>query len=110
MHPPRRQAAAEGAEVRTTISISDSIYRKAKRIMKVRDFADFSGLLHQLIREEYERRIDREAWIVEIIATAIGKPVEEVRALIDARLPQAELELKRERRKGRAKGSTVPVL
>lgn len=42
--------------VRTTISITPSVYAKAQDIMKVRDFSDFSGLLHQLIREEWERR------------------------------------------------------
>lgn len=84
---------AKAKAVRTTISITPSIYQKAVEVMRVRDFADFSGMLHQLIREEYERRIDREAWIVNAIATAIGKSVEEVRELIDARIPQAEHEL-----------------
>lgn len=85
------------------------VIEKAEEIRRKTGDPTFSALCVRLITEEHDRRVDREGWIVEIIATAIGKPAEEVRALIDARMPQAERELKREHRKGRAKGSTVPA-
>lgn len=48
-----------GGSFRTTISIPSTIYAKAQSIMKARDFSDFSGFLQQLIREEWERRAER---------------------------------------------------
>lgn len=85
------------------------VTEKAEEIRQKTGDPSFSALCVRLINEEHDRRVDRESWMINVIATAIGKPVEEVRALIDARMPQAERELKREHRKGRAKGSTVPV-
>ena len=88
--------------LRTTISITPSILRKAEEVMNARSFSDFSGMLHQLIREEYERRVGREAYMVNALAEAIGVTPDEIRGMIDARLPQAERELRRKKR-GHAK-------
>lgn len=46
----------DGKAMRTTISITPEVYAKAKDVMKARSFSKFSGLLHQLIREEWDRR------------------------------------------------------
>lgn len=42
--------------IRKNISISDQMIEMAEQICKLRGFRDFSGLLEQLIREEWERR------------------------------------------------------
>jgi hypothetical protein len=41
---------------RTNISIRESLYEKARDLMQIRDFDNFSAFLEQLIREEHERR------------------------------------------------------
>jgi Arc/MetJ-type ribon-helix-helix transcriptional regulator len=41
---------------RTNITISESLYRKAQELMRLRDFGDFSGYIQQLIREDWEER------------------------------------------------------
>jgi hypothetical protein len=42
--------------IRTTISITPEVYAKAKDVMRARSFSKFSTLLHQLIREEWDRK------------------------------------------------------
>lgn len=69
--------------------------------MEARSFPDFSGMLHQLIREEYDRRVDRESWLVNTIADAFGLEAEDVRRKIDAKMG---------RKRKRGGGGSVPVL
>lgn len=41
---------------RTNVSIRESVLEKARRLMSLRDFDNFSEFLSTLIREEWERR------------------------------------------------------
>lgn len=41
---------------RTNVSIRDSVLKKARSLMSLRDFDNFSEFLSTLIREEWERR------------------------------------------------------
>jgi hypothetical protein len=84
---------------RVTISISDSLYQKAQVVMKERDIDEFSGYLHQLIREDWESRgkevIERR--IQDIRAAMESEPdkskalemLREVRALREGNLTAA---------------------
>lgn len=79
------------------------VVQKADEIMLKTGDPSFSALCVRLINEEHDRRIDREAWLVISIAEALGKTPGEVRAMIDERIPEAEKQLRHERRKGRVK-------
>lgn len=41
---------------RTTITIPDTLYAEAERLMREQHFSDFSGFVQHLIRAEHERR------------------------------------------------------
>jgi hypothetical protein len=52
---PRKKKAEQA--IRINISISITVHKLANRLMELRAFdGDFSGFLHTLIREEYDRR------------------------------------------------------
>ncbi len=54
--------------IRTTITLNDKLYEKAKAMMEEGNFDEFSGFLEYLIRTAYESRSEREKQrILEII-------------------------------------------
>lgn len=76
------------------------VIQKAKEI-QAETGEELAVLCARLINEEYDRRVDREALLVELLAELFGRKPDEIRTMIDERMAQAKAEL--ESAKGRAK-------